>query len=101
MNARRISIRRGDLVCLRNGRGALVTVDRGTAWLTQDDDRRDIVLEAGSSFRLDRAGVAVVSALAPAELAVTAAAGARLPAIEAAPRVSRAVTLPGRLVHDF
>ncbi len=62
MNARRISIRRGDLVCIRNGNGATVAVGRGTAWLTQDGDRRDVVLEAGGSFRLDRSGVAVVAA---------------------------------------
>jgi hypothetical protein len=96
-----MSIRRGDFVCIRHGSGALVTVDRGTAWLTQDGDRRDIVLEAGGSFRLDRGGVAVVSGFTTAELTVTAAAGASLPAIERSPRVARAATLPGRLVYDF
>lgn len=101
MHARRITIRRGDVVRVRNGSGALVTVDRGTAWLTQDGDRRDVVLEAGGSFRLDRGGVALVSAFMPAELTVTAAAGASLPAIEASPRAARAVTLPRRLAYDF
>jgi hypothetical protein len=95
-----MSIRRGDIVCIRHGSGALVTVDRGTAWLTQDGDRRDIVLEAGGSFRLDRAGVAVVSACTAVELTVAAAAGASLPAIESSPRAARATTLPGRLVYD-
>jgi hypothetical protein len=96
-----MSIRRGDIVCIRHGSGALVTVDRGTAWLTQDGDRRDIVLGAGGSFRLDRRGVAVVSGFTTAELTVTAATGASLPAIEASPRASRAATLPRRLVYDF
>jgi hypothetical protein len=78
MNARRINIGRGDLVRIRNGNGVTVAVERGTAWLTQDGDRRDVLLEAGGSFRLDREGVAVVSAHAAAEITVTAAAGASL-----------------------
>ena len=101
MSARRINIRRGDLVSIRNGNGATVAVDRGTAWLTQDDDRRDVVLEAGDSFRLDRGGVAVVSALAAAELTVTAAAGASLPAIETSPRVPRFVAGARRFAYGF
>jgi hypothetical protein len=51
---------------------AIVAVERGTAWLTQDGDRRDVVFEAGGSFR-STAGVAVVSARAAAELTVTSA----------------------------
>jgi hypothetical protein len=104
MSARRITLRPGDIVCIRDGGGATVVVDRGTAWLTQHGDRRDIVIEAGGSFRLDRAGVAVVAAVSAdrtAELTVTAAAGASLPAIERSPRAPRAATLPRRLVHEF
>jgi hypothetical protein len=101
MNARRINLRRGDLVCIRNGSGATIAVERGTAWLTQDGDRRDVVLEAGGSFRLDREGVAVVSALAAAELTVTAAAGASLPAIETAPSAPRPFVGTGRPAYGF
>jgi hypothetical protein len=100
MNARRISIGRGDLVCVRNGTGATVTVHRGTAWLTQDGDRRDIVVEAGGSFYLDRAGVAVVSAATAAALTVSAAPGASLPAIEISTPGARAFR-GGRLAYEF
>jgi hypothetical protein len=101
MNARRISIRHGDIVCIRNGDGATVAVHRGTAWVTQDGDRRDIVIEAGGSFRLDRAGVAVVSAHGFADLTVAAAGGASLPAIEASPRAPRFVPAARRLAYEF
>ena len=101
MNARRINIRRGDLVCIRNGNGATVAVQRGIAWLTQDGDRRDVVLEAGGSFPLDRAGVAVVSAFAAVELTVTAAAGASLPAIETSSDATRAFAGARRLAYGF
>jgi hypothetical protein len=101
MNARRINIRRGDLVCIRNGSGVTVTVGRGTAWLTQDGDRRDVVLEAGGSFRLDRGGVAAVSALAAAEITVTAASGASLPAIETSSRAPRPFAGVRRFAYGF
>jgi hypothetical protein len=101
MNARRISIRHGEVVCIRNGDGATVTVDRGTAWLTQDGDRRDLVIEAGGSFRLDRAGIAVLSAHGPAEITVAAAAGASLPSIETSPRAPRFVPAARRFAYGF
>ena len=100
MNTKRIDIRSGDLVCIRNGNGATVAVGRGTAWLTQDGDRRDVVLEAGVAFRLDRGGVAVVSAHAAAEITVTAAAGASLPAIETSSRAPRPFAA-GRFAYGF
>jgi hypothetical protein len=102
MNARRINIGRGDLVRIRNGNCVTVAVERGTAWLTQDGDRRDVVLEAGGSFRLDREGVAVVSAHAAAEITVTAAAGASLRvAIATSSGASRPFAGTGRPAYGF
>ena len=57
----------------------------GTVWVTQDGDLRDIVLKAGESFRLDRTGRALVSALADAGVILHAAKRPRLAA-----RVARA-----------
>ena len=101
MAARRISIRRGDHVCIEDGAGALVVVERGTAWLTQDSDRRDVVLRAGGSFRLDRAGIAVVSADGSAELTVVAPAGAGLPTIATWPRSSRPAGAGANLAYEL
>jgi hypothetical protein len=58
----------------------------GAVWVTQDGDLRDIVLEAGQSFRLDRTGRALVSALADAGIVFHAARRPRRAA-----RVARAV----------
>lgn len=82
MDARRIRIGRGDHVRIRDGNGAVVRIDRGTAWLTQDGDRRDHVIEAAGLFRLDRGGAAVLSSNGVAELTVTAAPARAMPAIE-------------------
>lgn len=48
---------------LRNRAGWTVRALCGTAWITQDGDLRDIVLEAGDAFVLDRGGNALISAL--------------------------------------
>ena len=36
----------------------------GSIWITQDGDRRDIVLAAGEAFDFDRQGAALLSAFA-------------------------------------
>jgi hypothetical protein len=93
MHTTRIRLARGDHLRIRDGRGALVVVGRGTAWLTQDGDRRDIVIEPGGSFRLDRDGVTMVSTDSATEIAVSAARPGGLPLIEIAGRASRAPAL--------
>jgi hypothetical protein len=67
-----VQLARHDIVGIRNGRGALVFVESGTAWITQENDVRDALVPAGESFRLDRAGVALVQAHRNARITVTA-----------------------------
>ena len=52
------------------GKGLQVTSVAGTVWVTQANDPRDIILERGHSFILDRKGVAVVYALGDAAILV-------------------------------
>ncbi len=58
-----IQLKRGHLRRVDNGRGALLQCLTGTLWLTQEDDPRDIVLEAGEETIIDRDGTSIVSAL--------------------------------------
>jgi hypothetical protein len=61
-----------DVVGVSNARGALVFVESGTVWITQENDRRDIFASAGEWFRFDRAGVALLQAVRFAMVTVTA-----------------------------
>lgn len=56
---------------IRNGCGWNVHARRGVLWLTQDGDIRDVVLQAGESFVLDRKGPALLSALDDVEVCVS------------------------------
>ncbi len=86
MNVMRIRLARGDHLRIRDGHGAHVAVGHGTAWLTQHGDRRDIVIGAGESFRIDRDGVTVVSILFAAEISVSAESRESLPVIDTSRR---------------
>jgi hypothetical protein len=57
---------------IQNGKGSEVLCLKGTVWITQENDRRDIILGAGQSFVLDHKGVAVVYALRDAAITVGA-----------------------------
>ena len=62
---------RKDVVSLEGRAGIELRVHRGLVWLTQHDDTRDIVVQPGASFRLDREGRAVLEALADTEISLT------------------------------
>jgi Protein of unknown function (DUF2917) len=52
----------GDLVELNDARGATMRVTKGMVWVTQERDRRDIVLRAGDVWTVERQGVTVIEA---------------------------------------
>jgi DUF2917 family protein len=51
-----------ELVRLPEARGTTLRVTRGTLWVTLQNDARDIVLEAGDSYMIDRGGLTLVEA---------------------------------------
>jgi hypothetical protein len=72
-----IYLKAKQLVDLNDAQGLSIASVRGTVWITQSNDVRDIVLEPGDSFELDRPGLALVTAMTDATLMVTAAATAK------------------------
>ena len=71
---RSIRLNTGELLDINDGEGFKVECVEGSVWITQSNDPRDIVLNAGQSFVLDRSGLALVCAAAgPAVVAVEVA----------------------------
>jgi len=62
-----------EVVNVHDGEGIKVTCLDGYVWITQSSDPRDIVIEDGESYVLDRPGLALVSApIGPARVTLHA-----------------------------
>jgi hypothetical protein len=60
-----------ELLDISDGEGFTVVCLEGSAWITQSNDTRDVVLAAGQAFVLDKPGLALVCAAAgPAKLSI-------------------------------
>jgi Protein of unknown function (DUF2917) len=57
---------------LDDARGWLVTCLAGSLWLTQQGDRRDLVLEAGDEAVVERDGLTLIAALDDARFVLSA-----------------------------
>lgn len=66
----RVTLRWGMPLTVKDGQGACITSRRGTVWITQDNDLRDVVLTSGESFRLERPETAIVQAMDTAEVLI-------------------------------
>jgi len=60
---------------IENGAGLLVAAHAGALWITEDSDRRDYVVTAVRSHRIERDGLAIVHALEPASVTISAPLG--------------------------
>lgn len=83
----RIEIARGDLACIRDGRGMLLCVQYGAVWLTQSGSTDDVLLDAGASLRIERDGVTLVSSCGRAPHALVTLA----PAMRVTPSLAQRV----------
>lgn len=63
-----ISVAKGSLLSLGQGNSVEIGCESGAVWITQDNDPRDVVLNAGESFVSDRPGIVLVYALQPTVL---------------------------------
>lgn len=71
-----------DALSLWDAQGSELTACRGSIWITQTGDRRDIVLAPGESILIERPGHVVVSALdASARVFMRRPAPARAPGL--------------------
>jgi hypothetical protein len=61
---------RGEAVPVRDAKGRTVRAHAGRVWITEENAIRDVVLEAGESFRLAHSGLAVVEAFSDASISI-------------------------------
>lgn len=89
-----VALAAGETLRLDDPRAVLVYVAQGTVWITEEANADDVVLRAEGHFRLSRPGAALVEALAPVILFLTAPSetgyAARVTTIPA-PRAATAV----------
>src|SRR3990170_2219802 len=60
----------GQTLCLRDALGMEIRVREGSLWLTQERDAQDYVIGTGGSFRIDRQGAVLLTALPSAPQSV-------------------------------
>ena len=65
-----LRLARGQTLKLRDGAGSTVCASEGTVWITEENSRKDVVLQPGQCYRLERAGMTIVQAFADASLLV-------------------------------
>lgn len=73
-----VELESGELVELRDVRGATLRVTRGTLWVTQDRDVRDVVLRAGDVWTVERDGLTLAEAQGHATFCLLGGAARRV-----------------------
>ena len=73
-----VDLKSGELAELRDVRGATLRVTRGTLWITQDRDTRDVVLRAGDVWTVEREGLTLAEAQGDATFCLLGGAARRI-----------------------
>ncbi|HXC38029.1 MAG TPA: DUF2917 domain-containing protein [Burkholderiales bacterium] len=63
-----LRLARGQTLKLRDSMGATLCAREGTVWITEENSRKDVVLENGACFRIDKPGLTLVQAFADASV---------------------------------
>ena len=73
LNQDGLCLKTKQVVKMRGGRGHTIVCERGSVWVTQYGDPRDVVLHAGESLTLERKGLALVQAFEPGAIRIVRA----------------------------
>ena len=65
-----LRLARGQTLKMLDAVGSTVCAREGTVWITEENSRKDVVLEAGHCYRLSRRGLALVHAFGDATVAL-------------------------------
>jgi len=64
------ALRKGEILHLQHALGQRIEALGGRLWITMDGDLRDIVIDAGEGFTVDRSSDVLLSAMSDAQLIV-------------------------------
>lgn len=65
-----LRLSRGQTLKMQDAVGSTICAREGTVWITEENSRKDVVLEPGYCFRVDRPGLTIVQAFADASIAL-------------------------------
>ena len=65
-----LHLARGQTLKLTDSVGSTICAREGTVWITEENSRKDVVLEPGSCYRLGKPGLTLVQAFADASLSL-------------------------------
>jgi len=65
-----LRLARGQTLKLTDSVGSTICAREGTVWITEEDSRKDVVLEPGSCYRLGKPGLTLVQAFADAQVSL-------------------------------
>jgi hypothetical protein len=63
-----VKIGRGQTLKLRDSVGSTLCAREGAVWITEENSRKDVVLENGACYRLNKPGLTLVQAMADASV---------------------------------
>jgi len=65
-----LRLARGQTLKIQDAVGSTICAREGSVWITEENSRKDVVLEPGYCFRVDRPGLTLVQAFADASIAL-------------------------------
>ena len=65
---RGLRLTRGQTLKLQDSVGSTICANEGTVWITEENSRKDVVLENGACYRIAQPGLTLVQAFADASV---------------------------------
>ncbi len=100
-----IDLPRNGVLRIDDGQPHVIDVFEGEVWITLDGDPRDVILEAGETFRFDGDGLTLVQAFRPSRVLVSDVAGTPRTmnafALHRRARAQRDAAVAAAIVHAF
>ena len=69
ISAGALQLARGQTLKLRDSVGSTICALQGSVWVTEENSRKDVVLENGACFRIGKPGLTLVQAFADSSVA--------------------------------